>query len=89
MKAFILPTKSALKQNIPLFQENFLGYKSRLKPGLVFSKEITSSLLPMYPYPVSGFVGTIIPKVQYIPETLSMASGLLFIQISSIIWSDG
>jgi hypothetical protein len=51
----------ALKQNIPLFQRNFLGYKIYGCSCLGFSlKEITSSpLRSMYPYPVSGFVGTI------------------------------
>jgi hypothetical protein len=59
-KPSVLPTKLALKQNIPLFKESSFGYKIWLQPGWFFLKEITSSpLRSMYPYPVSGFVGTI------------------------------
>jgi hypothetical protein len=55
-------------------------------PGWVFSKEITSSpLRSMYPYPVSGFVGTI-PKVTIYPfDAFQLLPELLFIQLHFII----
>jgi hypothetical protein len=59
MKGFHSSNKTPLKQNIPLFQRNFLGYKIYGCLDWVFSKRNYITLRSMYPYPVSGFVGTI------------------------------